>query len=120
MIRLFIISFIINNTFSAEILLGGVDVGNGKVISLDFEVNKLFNSEEELVNYVEINKKSISNGTYLDIRKRIKEFDCSNKLSFKHLEIEETYPYINGELIKKKYNGNIRIELTNCKKDKNK
>ena len=98
-----------------DLLQGGVDVGNGRVINFEFEMSEMFNTEQELVDYVDRNKESIGNGSYSDIAVIIKDLKCSNKIKFKHLAIKKSYPFVNGFLLTQKFNGHMKIELTDCK-----
>ena len=115
MIRLIILLVISTNLYSQEVILGGVDVGNGRTIDFQFEMKELFDTEDALLRYIDESKSKIKDGTYRDIAEIIKEFNCSNKLKFQNLEIKESYPFVNGTLLSKKYNGHIKVELNNCK-----
>jgi len=112
-------TIIITNLFlsvTASATLGGVDVGNGKVIEVDVKVRRHFLSERDLVNHVENQSRLIKNGEYMNIKELVKQHGCSELPKVKDLEVSYEYPINNGLIGKKEYNGILKLELVNCNK----
>ncbi len=113
-ITLILSTFIYSSyVFSA---LGGVDVGNGKVIEVEVQVKRHFLSERELVDHVESKTTEIKIGEYLSIKDMIRKHDCYKEAAIDNLEVLTEYPFNNGVLGDKEYNGVLKIKLNDCKK----
>lgn len=100
-----------------QIILGGVDVGNGMVVNSGFELGLEFTSEEELVKYFNDQSISIRMAEHKSVKSLIRLGKCQpGKVKLQNLHWNNYYPTIKEKLLKKRYKGVVNIGLYKCKR----
>lgn len=98
-----------------NLFAGGVDVGNGTAIIVDFH-SLSFTDEKDLLQHLEVAIENIKTNKYQELSNNIKDAEC-RKLNIKKIVPVEEYEVKDGKVIYKiKYKGIIKIELYNCDK----
>ncbi|WP_127716304.1 hypothetical protein [Halobacteriovorax sp. HLS] len=96
--------------------LGGVDVGNGRVVNIDIEQS--FPSELQLIEYVNNIQRSISVGKNDQIIKLLKVENCK-KSKIIDLKVKKKLPVSKRNTFKlNHYSGEISLKLSECENDK--
>ena len=100
-----------------QIVLGGVDVGNGMVVNSGFELGLEFTSENELVAYFNDLSRGIRSGENKKVKSLIRLGQCSSgKVKLKNLHWNNYFPAIEGKILQKRYKGVVNIGLYKCKR----
>ncbi|MBK27100.1 MAG: hypothetical protein CME70_24060 [Halobacteriovorax sp.] len=108
----------LNSAFTEEtnLLLGGVDVGNGRPVSSGFELKEEFKTEIDLIEHFDRIKEQIKKGEHPTVKGLVRLGRCNpNKIDIPTYHFKKFYDLKGGKSLKKKYRGAIQLGLYKCK-----
>ncbi len=106
----------IANAGETNIILGGVDVGNGRPVSSGFELKEEFKTEADLIEHFDILKEQIEKGEHPTVKGLIRLGKCNpKKVDIPTYHFKKFYDLKGGKSLKKKFRGAIQLGLYKCK-----
>lgn len=101
--------------FPIYVFAGGVDVGNGTAIIVDF-YSLSFDTEEQLIDHLKKTVKNIKSYKYPELKNNLLDAECEG-VDVNIIEPRKEYEVVDNEIVHHvKYRGIIKIEVYNCNK----
>lgn len=100
-----------------QIILGGVDVGNGMVIPSGFEIPTKFETEEALLEHYNKIQKAVRSGEHKTVKSLVRIGGCSDKnISVQSLHVNKVYNKTGKKKkLKGAYIGAIKLGFEKCR-----
>jgi hypothetical protein len=99
---------------SAFATLGGVDVGNGRVINV--EIEGTFKGEREFYNHVNSISNSLNNGKYKNIEEAMRTYGCKTS-RLEKIKVNKKLLLNSSSFVRNTYSGTAFVNISKCNKN---